>query len=441
MNSKKLLFIVLDGIGDRPCKELNGLTPLEAAYTPNLDTLAKQGKAGLMTLIDDEIPPETEGAVLAMFGFDPIIYNRGRGPLEAYGLGMDFQDGDLVTRCNFATLEGDEILDVQAGKITGEHAKQLIDFLQNNLELNSYPVKMKLFHTLNYRALLVLHPKEGSLSDQITNTHPGYQRVKSGGYKEIPVSVAGEIFLEDSKPLDDISKAGISASLINEFTKKSHELLKDHVINLERERKNLPPANVVIARGSGDGLPRLDNFKGKNLRWLCIGDTPAERGIAKLLGMKLSDDLPEPECDKSLKTDEEIENAVKIDTNIRFKEMIKKFDDFDCFYFHLKGADPFGHRDMVQQKKKMIEALDKYFFKKIVERIDLKNATVVVTTDHCTSCSLRAHTADPVPLLISGYDIKPDSVEKFGESFCKKGSIGKIKATGLMNILMSGFNV
>jgi 2,3-bisphosphoglycerate-independent phosphoglycerate mutase len=439
MTSRKLLFIVLDGISDRPCEELNGLTPLEAAHTPNLDTLAKQGKTGLMAIIDDEIPPETESAVLAMFGFDPIIYNTGRGPLEAYGSGLDFQDGDLITRCNFATLEENKILDVQAGKIEGEHAKELVDFLQKNLELESYPVEMKLFHTLNYRALLVLHSKKGKLSAQITNTHPGYQRVKSDGYKEIPVSVAGENFLEESKTLDETSEANISASLINEFTEKSYALLRDHEINLGRKRKNLPPANVVIARGSGDGLPNLDNFKGKNLRWLCIGDTPAERGIAKLLGMKLSEGLPEPECDKSLKTDEEIENAVKIDTNVRFKEMIKNFNDFDCFYFHLKGADPFGHRGMVQQKKKMIEALDKYFFKKIVERIDLKNTTVVVTTDHCTVCSLRAHTADPVPLLISGYGIEPDSVEKFGESFCKKGSIGKIKATELMSILMRGF--
>jgi len=439
MASGKLLFIVLDGIGDRPCDELGGLTPLEAAHTPSLDILAKQGQTGLMTVIDSETPPETEGGVLAMFGFDPVIYNRGRGPLEAYGLGLDFQDGDLVTRCNFATLEGNKILDVQAGKIDGECARELVDFLQNNIELKSYPVEIKLFHTLNYRAILILHPKEGRLSAQITNTHPGYQRVMSEGYKEIPVSVTGEIFLEESRTLDDTSEANITTTLINEFTEKSHELLKNHRINLERKRKNLPPANVVITRGSGDGLPKLDNFKGKHLRWLCIGDTPAEKGIAKLLGMSLSEGLPEPECDKSLKTDREIENAVKVDTKIRFKEMIKNFDDFDCFYFHLKGADPFGHRGMVQQKKKMIEALDKYFFKKIVERIDLNSTTIVVTTDHCTSCSLRAHTADSVALLISGYGTKPDSVKKFGESFCKRGSIGKIKATELMSILMRTF--
>jgi len=436
MPSKKLLFVILDGVAGRSSEEFNGLTPLEAANTPNLDYLAKNGQTGLMDVIDDEIPPETEGAVLAMFGFDPIIYSKGRGPLEAYGLGLNFQDGDLVTRCNFATVEENNILDVQAGKISGNYAEELVKFLQNNIELESHPVEMKLFHTLNYRALLILHPKEGRLSAQITNTHPGYRRVRSDGYKEIPVSVVGENLLEESKSLDDTSEARISASLINEFTKKSHELLKDHEINLERKRNNLPLANIVIVRGSGDGLPNLNNFKGKHLRWLCIGDTPAERGIARLLGMKLSENLPEPECDKSLNTDEEIENAVKIDTKTRFNEMIKNFDDFDCFYFHLKGADPFGHRGMVQQKKKMIEALDKYFFKKIIEGVNLENTTVCVTSDHSTPCSLKAHSADPVPLLISGHNFKPDSVKKFGESFCKNGSIGKIKATQLMSILM-----
>jgi len=204
-------------------------------------------------------------------------------------------------------------------------------------------------------------------------------------------------------------------------------------------KKGLPIANILLIRGAGTSLPKLENFKIKyRTSWLCIGDTPAEKGIAKLLGMAVLKELPEPLTDSLTKenTENEIEKIMKKDLEVRVKKMLKKIDAYDCIYVHLKGADPFGHGALPKKKKKVIECLDRYFFGKILKKLDLKQTIICVTTDHCTACNIGAHAPDPVPLLISGGNIQTDSVEKFGESYCKKGSIGKIKATNLMSILM-----
>jgi len=437
----KLIFIILDGVPDRPCNEFNGLTPLEAANTPNLDKLAKQGKMGEIVIINEKIPPETDSAVLALFGYDPIIYNRGRGPLEAYGMGINFEEGDLVIRCNFATMLDDKIVDVRAGRISSEESKRLVDFVQENIELNTFFVDVKFVHTLNYRALLILHPKIGKLSDQISNTHPGYERLP--GYMELPKEMVGEKKFEECVPLDNKRESKISATLINEFTEKSHELLENHQMNLERKQMGFNPANLLIMRGAGKSLPKLENFEEKyEHRWLCLGDTPGEKGIAKLLGMDTLKNLPDPKSDElsGNSTIEQIDEAVKNDMEIRVKELLKNFYNYDCFYLHIKGPDPFGHAGLPEKKKRVIEGIDKWFFEELLNNINLNETIVCVTSDHSTPCSLKAHSSDTVPVLISGGKIKSDPLDKFGESFCKKGSIKKIKATELINILMRDFH-
>ena len=437
MTLKKLLFVILDGIAGRPCEEFNGLTPLEAANTPNLDYLAKNGQTGEITIIDERTPPQSDPAVLALFGYDPIIYSKSRGPLEAIGSGINFNEGDLALRCNFATIEGRKIIDTRAGRIDGETAKKIVDFIQENLKLNSFPVDMNFVHTLNYRTLLILHPRKGKLSDQISNTNPGYERLP--GYMELPKPDLKEKMLEESRPLDDTEESLSSATLVNEFTEKSRELLKSNEINLDRIKQGVNPANIILMRGAGTSLPRLENFKEKfGTTWLCIGDTPGERGIAKLLGMELLKDLPDPYVDMLSKKSsvEEIDDAIKKDMEVRVRKLLDNLENYDCFYIHIKGADPFGHGGLPESKKRTIEGIDKWFFDELLKKIDLENTTICVTSDHSTPCSLKAHSADPVPLLISGNNFKPDSVEKFGESFCKNGSIGKIKATQLMSILI-----
>jgi len=431
---KKLIFIIIDGMGDRPVKELNGLTPLEYASTPTMDYLSRRGINGVVTIINEEIAPETESGVLALFGYDPLKYNKGRGPIEAYGMGIDFCEGELAFRSNFVTLEGNRIVDVRAGRIDTQHAKRLTSFLEKTLKLETMNVEMRIVTTLKYRSVLIFHPKRGRLSSNVSNTHPGYEKVSA--YLEIPRPLKGEKILRECRPLDNTREARITADLVNEFTRKSHKLLETHPINKKRRKEGLSVANGIVVRGPGTSLPRLDNFVGKNKKWLCIADTPAERGIAKLLGMELYEDLPEPECDRELNTYAQIEHAVMLDMEVRLKRLLEAMESYDCLYIHIKGPDPLGHRGMGREKARMIECIDEYFFKPLLEELDLNNVVLSVTSDHCTACDAHTHTSDPVPLLISGGGVDGDMVKRFGERYCRHGRLGNIHATDLMRLLM-----
>lgn len=427
MQPKKLLFMILDGVADMPVKKLGGKTPLEAAKTSSLDRIAKNSMLGLMRVIDNSIPPETDTAVLSMFGYNPLIHNKGRGPLEAKGIGFSFaQEKDLVLRCNFASQQDGKITDTEAQRIESRYARKLVQDIQKKVKLKD--ATFDFVHDLNYRALLVIHSNK-KLSEKISSTHPGYERRRYGKIiMEMPEPLQKDMKAERCKPMDDTKAAKLSASLVNDFIMKAERVLRNHKINIERRRKGLREANAILARGAGTTLPKLRKISGK---WLCIADTPAEKGIAKLLGMK-TPDLPEPLTDRLLNTDSEIEKAVRSDMKIRLNLFLNNIDNYDSFYLHFKGADTFGHRNMPEQKRFIIESIDRHFFKPLLEKIGLKDFLICVTSDHTTACELRTHTADPVPVLISSHNA---GSMKFSEKNCRKGSIGTFRAEELMEKL------
>ncbi|MFZ3077129.1 MAG: alkaline phosphatase family protein [Candidatus Aenigmatarchaeota archaeon] len=429
---KKLIFIILDGVADLPVKKLGGLSPLEAAKTPALDTISKKSRLGMMKVIDNNIPPETDTAILSMFGYNPLFHNRGRGPLEAKGIGFPFKEGrDLVLRCNFASQQNGKIVDTEAQRIESKYAKKLVQDIQKNVKLKD--AAFDFVHDLNYRALLVLRSKR-RLSENISSTHPGYERKRYGNIiMELPKALTGNMKAEKCEPMDSSESARFSAGLVNEFTKKAEAVLERHKINLERRKKGLREANAILARGAGTRLPKLQKISGK---WLCIADTPAEKGISKLLGMK-TPELPEPLTDRLLNTDREIEKAVKTDMRIRLDFLLNRIGKYDSFYLHFKGADPFGHRNMPERKRFIIESMDRHFFKPLSRKINLDDFLVCITSDHTTACELRTHTADPVPVMIIGDE--PDEM-KFCEKNCRKGTLGTFRAEELMGKLSKILN-
>lgn len=428
---KKLLFIILDGVADLPVKKLGGKTPLEAAKTPALDSIAEKSRLGLMKVIDKNIPPETDTAVLSMFGYNPLAWSKGRGPLEAKGIGFRFREGkDLVLRCNFASQKNGLIADTEAQRIESRHAKKLVQDIRKKVKLKG--ATFDFIHDLNYRAILILHSRK-KLSDKISSTHPGYERKKYGKtIMELSRALTAEMKTEKCKAMDSSEQARLSAAIVNDFIMKAEAVLENHRINIERRKKGLRKANTILTRGAGTELPKLKKVSEK---WLCIADTPAEKGIAKLLGMK-TPDLPEPLTDRLLNTDGEIEKAVKSDMKIRLDLLLKQTGNYDSFYLHFKGADPFGHRNMPEQKKFIIESMDRNFFRPLLRKIDLDDFIVCVTSDHTTACEPRTHTADPVPVLVSG----GSGNLRFCEKDCKKGSLGTFRAEGLMKKLKKARN-
>ncbi|MFQ6064292.1 MAG: alkaline phosphatase family protein [Candidatus Bathyarchaeia archaeon] len=419
----KLIYVVIDGMGDRPIKELGNKTPLEAAETPNMDSLAERGKTGLMYSVKKGIAPESDVAVLSILGYDPFKYNARRGPLEAYGAGLTMRNGDLALRCNFATLgEGKRIVDRRAGRdVTTEEAAALSKAVSEKVKLESCPASFEFKNTTGHRAALVIRSEQG-LSGEITNTDPAYSTVEGLGVAETEV----EMVLKECRPLNGTGEARISAGLVNEFVRKSHVVLEEHEINKRRTREGRLSANLILTRDAGNSPPKLFRMDEKyRVSFACLADMPVERGIARAANLKLIE-IPPPTSN------------IRRDCTLRVKKLLDHLPSFDCFYIHIKGPDEPGHDGKPHLKKQLIAEVDEFFLGKLLPKINLESCIICVTADHSTPCKLKAHSDDPVPLLIAGNKIRGDDVKKFSEKACERGSLGILtRGTELMPKLMS----
>jgi len=420
---KKVLYIVLDGLGDLPNPLLNGKTPLEAASTPNLDNLARLGKTGLMYTVGKGIAPESDVAVISLLGYDAHKYYTGRGPLECYAAGIKIKDGELALRVNFATLgEGRNIKDRRVGRnLTTEEAQALARSVNEKVKLTDAEFIFK--STIGHRGVLMIRSLKGRLSDRITNTDPAYDKHDVFG-------VAKEKFenvVLDSRPeagFESNPSAQAASGLLNEFTRKSTEVLNEDPVNRKRISEGKMPANLILSRDPGASLPKFPPFpKVWGMNFACFVEMPVEQGIALLTGMEIVD-LPRITGD-SLQ-----------DYSIRADKAIESIKKYDGLYIHLKGPDEPAHDGDAEKKKRSIEDIDRYFFASLLPRIDLHTTIVAVTSDHSTPCILKAHSDDPVPLLIAGSGVKHDGSNSFGEGTCRSGNLGTIKGTDLMPMLV-----
>ncbi len=409
---KKIFYIILDGLGDLPLEELGGKTPLESAYTPFLDSLAKEGSQGLIYPVKKGVAPESDIAVISLLGYEAERAYTGRGPLECFAEGLDVEEGDLALRVNFATCKEDswEILDRRVGRnLTTQEATQLSKEINEKVKLEGASFIFK--NTIGHRGVLLIK-KEGRLSGNITNTDPAYG-------KEGVFGVAlekFEPFLKFSKPLEGFKndeKAKLSAKLLNEFTEKSRKVLEASEINKKRISEDKLPANVILARDGGDSLPKFRPIKETTgLEFGCFVQMPVEKGIALLCGMRIVD---VPLASGNLKEDYEL----------WAKLACQNIKEFDGLYIHIKGPDEPAHDGNFLKKKEIIELIDKHFFGTLLSKIKKEDFIICVTADHSTVCKVKAHTSDPVPLLIYLQNFK-DSTQNFGESQAKGGLLGEL---------------
>jgi len=414
----------LDGLGDLPVKELGNKTPLEAAFTPRMDKLAQKGKTGLVYPVGKGIAPESDIAVISLLGYDAHKYYTGRGPLESFAEGLKVNDGDVAFRVNFATVadDGVTIRDRRVGRnLTTEEATALAKEINSKVTLSSGTCEFK--NTIGHRGVLVIRGMRSKLSGWITNTDPAYDR-------EGVFGVAKEKFenlVAKSFPMpgyEDSPEAKESALLLNEFTQKSHKILNESLLNKKRISENKLPANVILSRDAGDHLPqfpKIDTFF--NLHFGSFVQMPVEKGIALLTGMEIIDI---PDSSGHLDVDYPVWAKVALDS-------IKKYDGI---YVHIKGPDEPAHDGDFKTKKEIIEAIDKFFFSSLLPQLDMSNTIIAVTADHSTVCAIKAHSADPVPLLISGGNVRPDGSLSFSEKAAKLGSIGEILGRDIMSLLV-----
>lgn len=411
----KLLYVCLDGLGDDPIPELDGRTPLEAAPTPNLDRLVARGRTGTVVTVGPGIAPESDIGVFGILGYDPHEEHPGRGVLETIGIGMDFRDGDLAYRINFATCEWPEIVDRRVGRdLTSDEAHALAAEVNERLTLPDATFDLRA--TVEHRGALVIRTDDGSpLSAAVTNTDPAYKRVGHLG-------VALESFdpvVVTAEPLEDGDAARRAADLTNAFVEGAARILDASDVNAKRRAEGKLPGNLILTRDGGDRRPRLEPIRDRfGMTWGCFVEMPVERGISLALGMEPVD---APRLDpKGFGPAAEEAYAVWADL------AADALGEFDALYVHLKGPDVPAHDGRAEDKRDVIAAIDRAFFGEALQRIDVTRTIVAVTGDHSTSCIRKAHTADPVPLLVTGGSVAPDGSPSFGERVCAQGSLGQL---------------
>ncbi len=396
----KIIFIVIDGLGDQLVPELGNKTPLESATKPNLDALASQGICGSMEpfLVEGEDKATSEGTHIGLFGYQDHFF--GRGPYEATGLGMKLKNGDVALRANFASVNSEmEIIDRRAGRI--EKTEKLISSLK---DIKIEGVKFLIKKALGHRAVLVLRPGKGILLSA---------NISKGDSKKV-----GEKPLE-IKPMDETFEAAFTAKVLNAYLNKTHQILKDHIVNQKRIYQGEVPANYLLTRGAGQ-LRSVPSFKERyGLRSACVSGGGLYKGIAEILGMKLI----------------KVRGATaRVNTNLKGKisTSIKALKKYDFIFCHIKAADSLAEDGKFLEKKEFIEKIDA----SLAPLLALKKTLVVVTGDHDTSCVLKAHCNDLVPVLIWGNG-RDGKVSSFSEKECLKGGLGKFGQEKLLNKILA----
>ena len=411
----KIVYVLLDGVGDLPHPDIENKTPLQAAKTPNMDKLAKNGKMGQVISVGKGIAPESDIAVFNMLGykFHHADY-AGRGVIEAIGTGIDFKDGDLALRGNFSTLdEKDEIIDRRAGRhIEREEAEGVAREIEEKLKFSSPMATVVVAPTIGHRVIIRIR-HEHPLSPNVTNTDPAYSRVDGMG---VAKAVGDFLKIERCLPLDETDSSRLSAELVNEFTEKSLQILKDSEINKQRSSQGKKLLNSILLRDAGNKYPKVETINEKySMNFSCIVDMPVEIGISNVLEMKA--------YSAGGLTDYEEKATVAA----------KSMESENAIYVHLKGPDEFGHDGDAIGKMKNIEEIDNRFFGTLLKNIDTSKVCVMISADHSTPCINKGHSDDPVPVLISGDNITNDGSERFTENFAKKGEIGLLEGAQVVS--------
>jgi len=410
-----MIYVLLDGVGDLPHPDLDGKTPLEAANTPTLDKIARNGAIGEVISVGKGIAPESDIAVFNMLGykFKHADY-VGRGVIEAIGVGIDFRDGDLALRGNYSTLnDEDVIIDRRAGRhIEKEDADGIAKEIEEKIRLSSPDISVVVAPTIGHRVTVRIRKESQKLSSRITNTDPAYMNIGGMG---VAKAVGDFLKIEKCLPLEDTEDSKFTANIVNEFSEKSIEIMKNSQINKRRQGENKKQLSCILLRDAGNKYPDVIPINEKyGMNFSCIVDMPVELGISEVLKMKA------------------FEAGGLTDYEEKARVAAKAMETQNSIYVHLKGPDEFGHDGDAIGKMKNIEEIDQRFFKTLVENIDSSKVAIIISADHSTPCINKGHSDDPVPILVSGDFIKKDGTTRMTEKQAKKGSIGLLQGADVV---------
>lgn len=381
-NNTKIVLLVIDGLGGIPFTA-GGPTALEAAQTPNLDQLAKEGCLGQTIPIRRGITPGSGPAHLALFGYEPLEYAIGRGALSAAGVGVSVNQGDVAARGNLCTLDGEgNVTDRRAGRISHEKAAPIIEIL-NNVQIPE--VKVEVHQVKEYRFVVVMRGE--GLSAELADTDPQ----ETGVPPLLPVQATDP-------------KAERAAKLYQKWIEKAFKALEDQ-----------PQANGFNLRGfaTDPGFPSYEEVY--QLNAACVAVYPMYKGVSRLVDM----------------------DVIAFDGTHAAEEfaVVKEiWDDYDFFFIHIKKTDSYGEDGNFDGKVKVIEEVDTA----MPDLMALEPDVLIVTGDHSTPAAMKSHSWHEVPLLLwAPKNIRPDLEIHFGERVCARGGLGTFPATEIMSLALA----
>ena len=372
----KYIIVLGDGMADEPIPSLNNKTPLEYAKTPAMDELSRKGEIGMVHTIPKGMAPGSDTANLSVMGYDPLVYYSGRSPLEALSIGVAMKDDDVAIRCNVVTISEEDtafedrvIIDHSSDEISTEDATVLIEAVKKGLAMEGY----FFYAGTSYRHCLIW--EKGKVVE-LTPPH------------DVLEQVIGQYL-----PKDDV---------LRDMMKRSHDILKDHPINIERKKQGLNPANCIWFWGAGT-KPMLSDFQEKNgKKGIMISAVDLLKGIAVGAGM---DNAYVEGANGGLHTNYEGKMQAALNAVTE--------DGYDFAYIHVEAPDEMGHQGSVERKIQAIEYLDEKIIAPLVKNLKEREIDfrMLILPDHPTPVRVRTHTADDVPYLL--YDSTLEREEKW----------------------------
>ncbi|TMB93788.1 MAG: 2,3-bisphosphoglycerate-independent phosphoglycerate mutase [Chloroflexi bacterium] len=369
-NGTKILLFVMDGLGGLPHPE-TGRTELDTAYTPHLDMIARDSACGFTVPVAPGVTPGSGPGHLALFGYDPLVYNIGRGALEAVGIDFDLQPADVAARGNFCTVdEAGRITDRRAGRISTERCAEIVSELR---EISLDGAQLVVEPVREHRFVLVL--RGDGLSDAVADTDP-----QAEGAQPLPVRATAP-------------EGEATAAIVRDFVQKSKSILADK-----------HPVNALLLRGFAkrpDWPPLSEVFK---LNPAAVAYYPMYRGLARLVGMQTL--AVGPGLGDSLAT------------------LRENWERFDFFFVHYKYTDTAGEDGNFDRKVAKLEEVDAA----INGFVELEPDVLMIGGDHSTPAVMAAHSWHPVPFLMRSKNARADECDAFNEPALVKGSLGTFPA-------------
>ena len=379
--STKIVFLIMDGLGGIQVEGKGG-TELQVARTPNLDQLAEVSSCGLLDPVSPGITPGSGPAHFALFGYDPVRYNIGRGILEATGIDFPLTEKDVVARMNFATVDaGGKVVDRRAGRISTETNERVCQKIRQGVKPG--PGLEVIVQTVKeHRGILVLRGE--GLHGEIQDTDPEREGIPPLEAKALVPEAQG------------------TAARVQDLLSQVRKILADE-----------PKANTVLLRGFAKHT-RYPSMKERyGLNSLAIAAYPMYRGISRLVGMTV------------LSTVTNLEEE--------FKALADHFPKYDFFFLHVKQTDSRGEDGNFDAKVAVIEEVDRY-----IPRVRaLKPDVLVVTGDHSTPAKLASHSWHPLPVILHSQYCLIDAVKKFDEVSCIQGGLGRMRSMDLMPLALA----